>query len=137
MNEEDKKKKRKENPAQYKKQGFFKGVFEKLVDLLIITDRQTRTKSVMSYTDYDNEYFSEIKIVPEELKIMIEHRLMDFHPKANPVLWRILITQALLYDALKNIRKDKEFRPYIKVLVVWKKITRSLPHQINAIYHTV
>src|SRR5215467_9721301 len=34
-----------------------------------------------------------------------------FHPKTRPVLWRTLITQAFLYNAIINIRKnpDKEF----------------------------
>ena len=31
-----------------------------------------------------------------------------FHPKTRPVLWRVLITQAYLYNAIKNIRNTEK-----------------------------
>jgi hypothetical protein len=40
---------------------------------------------------------------------------LNFHPNTKPVLWRMLIIQAMLYDALKNIRENKN-PPYIKTL---------------------
>ena len=31
-----------------------------------------------------------------------------FHPKTRPVLWRVLLTQAYLYNAIRNIRNTQE-----------------------------
>ena len=31
-----------------------------------------------------------------------------FHPRTRPVLWRVLITQVYLYNAIKNIRNSEE-----------------------------
>ena len=70
----------------------------------------------MRYGEFDNKYFKKTVdfIDNEELNTIVE-LLFNFHPNTKPVLWRMLITQAMLYSALKNIRENKD-PPYIKGL---------------------
>jgi hypothetical protein len=102
------------NPAKYKRQAIFVGILEKLVDGLIVYDEHLKKNRILRYGEFEEKYFSEEKPAwknkTELLKII--RLLLDFHPKSHSIFWRILMTQALLYKALKTIR-EKHDPPYI------------------------
>jgi hypothetical protein len=106
---------RQANPAKYKRQAIFVGVLEKLVDDLLIYDKQIKKNRIIRYGEFEQEYFSKgtsaWKDKHELVKII--RLLLNIHPKTHPILWRILITQSILYTALKNIRLH-ELPPYIR-----------------------
>jgi hypothetical protein len=103
------------NPAKYKRQAVFVGVLEKLVDDMIIYDKQIKKNRILRYGEFEQEYFakktSAWKDKYELVKII--RLLLNFQPKTHPIFWRILITQSILYTALKNIRSH-ELPPYIR-----------------------
>jgi hypothetical protein len=106
---------RQENPAKYKRQTIFVGVLEKLVDDLIIYDTQTKKNRIIRYGEFEQEYFSKgTSAWKDKYKLVkIISLLLNFQPKTHPIFWQILITQSILYTALKNIRLH-ELPPYIR-----------------------
>jgi hypothetical protein len=112
---EERRQLRKVNPAVHTRQGIFFNILENLVSDLIIYDKRLKKDRVMRYGEFEDTYFHKETTAwknKEELKTIVKC-LLYFHPTTRPVLWRMLITQALLYDALKNIRENKD-PPYIK-----------------------
>ena len=106
---------RQENPAKYKRQAIFVGVLEKLVDDLIIYDKQIKKNRIIRYGEFEQAYFSKQTSVwksKHEL-VAIIRLLLNFQPKTHPIFWRIMIIQSILYIALKNIRLH-ELPPYIR-----------------------
>jgi hypothetical protein len=107
---------RKEKPAAvYTRQAIFVSILENLVSDLIVYDKRLKKDRVMRYEEFENTYFDkEAKAFKDKEELnKIVRLLLDFHPYTRPVLWRMLVIQAILYDALKNIRENKE-PPYIK-----------------------
>jgi hypothetical protein len=93
------------NPIKYKKQGLYRGYIDKIADLLIeFHPEQTK---ILSFGEFEEKYFREKKNIQHPLDIVLK-LFINFHPKTNPVLWRILITQAHLYIASKNIQKTRK-----------------------------
>jgi hypothetical protein len=84
-------------------------MIEELVEYYYEPDKASRLKSFGKfYQDYIIETESETSIkYPFDLAYYI---LLNFHPKTKPVLWRILVTQLYLYNAIINIYewKNKE-----------------------------
>ena len=62
--------------------------------------------------------------------------IRDFHPNTKPVLWRILLAQLCLYQALKKINNDKslkisKFESFDKMYESFNDICDIDPKQIS------
>jgi hypothetical protein len=105
LNEEQKKANLKDNPEKFWLQGLKVGALDKLVESLIFNERDSISR-VMSFGEFEETYFDGVnekgsnKARFETFITLFSY----FHPKARPVLWRILVTQSFLYNAIKNIR---------------------------------
>src|SRR5215469_16712208 len=77
-------------------------------------------------SEFELEFFEqafEIKTSHSNDRFEIIYTLLSyFHPKTRPVLWRTLITQAHLYNAIISIRKnpDKEFTNFGEIKTLFK-----------------
>jgi hypothetical protein len=107
-------------PEKYCLQGFKVGKLDILIETLIIveTGKDVRIKS---FGEFELEFFEQLgetKTSVRSDKFEIFNTLFSyFHPKTRPVLWRTLITQAYLYNAVINIRKnpDKDFTNFEEI----------------------
>jgi hypothetical protein len=108
---------RQTNPVKYNRQAIFVGTLEKLVDGMILYDEHLKKSRILRYGEFEQKYFSEEKPIwrGEHQLLKIIRLLLNFHPKSHAIFWRILIAQALLYNALKTIR-EKNDPPYVKRL---------------------
>ena len=85
-----------------------------MIEALILVENGKDVR-IKSFGEFELEFFEQ----PDETKTIIRSDRFEifntlfsyFHPKTRPVLWRTLITQAYLYNAIINIRKnpDKDF----------------------------
>jgi len=103
---------RKKEPQKFRKQGFNFGRLEKLTSELIIRD-SNGIRRVMTYGEFESE-FEHGKNADDDndetdKKFRIPYLIFyDFHPNRLPVLWRILMTQAQIYDIIISISKLPE-----------------------------
>jgi hypothetical protein len=96
-------------PSEPQKQGIVQGRLDQVIDLFIIKDdiHEHIGKRVMSYGEFENNY-PRIK-KSEKLDVVIK-LFSDFHPADKPVLWRILLSQTMLYNSiiiLNNTTQDE------------------------------
>jgi hypothetical protein len=107
-------------PQKYWLQGLKVGKIENLVNTLIMNETNGNT-FIKSFGEFETEFFeqeswrmlfekekgapSDKNNHPFEIFFTLFSAEKGFHPKSRPVLWRILLTQAYIYQALKNIRK--------------------------------
>ena len=66
---------------------------------------------IKSFGEFEREFFVEGSShkTPENNEFEIFFTLFSyFHPKTRPVRWRVLITQAYLYNAILNIRSNSD-----------------------------
>ena len=102
------------HPEKYWVQGLKVGKLDILIEALILVENGKDVR-IKSFGEFELEFFEQVsaaKISPNSDRFEIFYTLFSyFHPKSRPVLWRTLITQAFLYNAIINIRKnpDKEF----------------------------
>ncbi len=61
---------------------------------------------VMSFGEFDNIYQTR-KLVGYEFFQKAVQRFLNFNPRCKPVLWRILLAQAHLYQGLLNSNKAR------------------------------
>ena len=55
------------------------------------------------YSRFKDIYFGkEATWMNKEEIVTIVRRLLNFHPRIQPIFWRILIAQSILYTALKQ-----------------------------------
>lgn len=89
----------KAKPAVYWRQGLPLGIMERSIEALVVSEgSQVR---VMTYAEFEAEYEkpkSRVRETFDDIGFLVE----DFHPRTRPVLWRILVAQALLYRALTH-----------------------------------
>jgi hypothetical protein len=76
---------------------------EALIEYYYEPDKSLRLKSFGKFT---SEYIKEKKVEPPFN--FIYNIFLNFHPSKKPVLWRILIAQLYLYDAIKHIYDIKK-----------------------------
>lgn len=102
--DEEKEEFKKSNPTVYKRQSIFVGILERLANDLIIHDELIRVNRVIMYSQFEDIYFGkEATWKNKEEIVTIVRRLLNFHPRIQPIVWRILIAQSILYTALKQI----------------------------------
>lgn len=87
-------------PQEYRRQGMVIGLVDIVTENLIEYDDHDNIYRIISFGEFtkkleDNEY--------QDIFKGIFHLFLKFHPRKNPVLWRILVTQALIHSVLLNI----------------------------------
>jgi hypothetical protein len=91
-----------ENPQVYARQGLYRGTLDVVVDALIHTPEPGTKDGVprcKTYGEFLAE-FDESESAIHRVRLDLDELFSGFHPHRKPVLWRLLVTQALLYDAL-------------------------------------
>jgi hypothetical protein len=95
-------------PEIYRKQGIYVGLIEKMVEKLIVDEE--KGSRLTSYSEFEEFLQGDTK----ELLNVFCDLFHNFHPRSRPVLWRILLTQAHLYLAIKNTRETKDSKSITK-----------------------
>ena len=99
--------KRKQNPQVYRRQGFPLGRLDNALDALIIGEEETKRRFV-SFGQFEEKFET---LQEEDVKSSLgtaRDLFFEFHPSTRPVLWRILIAQALLYRGILEFSRRKE-----------------------------
>jgi hypothetical protein len=94
-------------------QGIFHGYLDNMTEALIeYYNEPERTPRLRSFGRFTKKYFkkkdNEYEILPPFDQLY--ELLLNFHPQTKPVVWRILIAQLYLYDAIKNIYEKPKDR---------------------------
>ena len=95
-------------PKQSRRQGIVIGIIDNLTEALIEYDENDKIYRIMSYGNFEKRLFEDsefYKLFDEIFTIFV-----DFHPKEEPVLWRILIIQALIHKLLLTNRPERELK---------------------------
>lgn len=99
----DWKEKRIVSPEKYWRQGFTLGMLDNAVEALIVSEPNGVLRC-MSYGEFVNTYNDQAK--NKKFRGFIDV-FLEFHPRERPVLWRMLITQVYIYQALMQARESK------------------------------
>jgi hypothetical protein len=92
------------NPEKYMRQAMFIGSLESLVDRFIVSESDG-SQRCMTYGEFETVYYQDHE--GAESFHEVAELFHNFHPKSRPVLWRILIAQAHIYEALIRTRQLK------------------------------
>lgn len=88
-------------PETYVRQGLYRGTLDRLVDSMVLRERDLeRVISFSEFLQSKQDGKSRLSLVMPEIKPLV----LNFHPLARPVLWRVLVAQKLIYDALRASR---------------------------------
>jgi hypothetical protein len=95
-------------PNQSRRQGIVIGMIDNLTEALIEYDENDKIYRIMSYGNFEKRLFEggEFYRLFEEIFTIF----VDFHPKEEPVLWRILIVQALIHKLLLTNIPERELK---------------------------
>jgi hypothetical protein len=92
---------RESHPEKYWQQGIRAALLDNAIEALIIRESKGISRC-MSFGEFTDRYMDpDLQMRFETVKDVF----LNFHPKTRPVLWRILITQAHLYEALQRTRE--------------------------------
>jgi hypothetical protein len=117
FDESTKRERRAKYPERFWLQGLKVGTLDILADTLILSEKGSDSNNnirIKSFGEFEQQFFRKNESVVShdsnnnntfEVFFTI---FSYFHPKSRPVLWRVLITQAYLYNAIKNIRNSEE-----------------------------
>jgi hypothetical protein len=94
------------HPERYKRQGLYAGLIDNLADALIVNEKDG-TSRLMSFGEFEEHYFVPQPKKPFDSAVEL---FFYFRPDTRPVLWRILLMQAHIYQALKRVYelRDKQ-----------------------------
>ncbi len=84
-------------------QGIYTGLIDSITELLTVDEPKGGLR-VLTFGEFESKYMK--AKVPESLQKFYT-LFLNFHPKTRPVLWRILVAQAHIYMALKEIQQMK------------------------------
>lgn len=93
-------------PEVYWKQGVVLGDVETAAQSLLVDSGDGRPARVKSYSEFDKEMENSDSDVAQAMQ-NIRYLFLWFHPARRPVLWRILVVQACLYNTFLNLRDAK------------------------------
>ena len=125
LNENEKSENRIKCPEKYWVQGLRVGEIDNSVDKLIEYKNSDNNFYIKSFGEFEKEFFkqeswqnlfkkeqlvSDKNNHPFKLFFILFSAEKGFHPKTRPVLWRILLMQAYIYQAIINIRKDDKVK---------------------------
>ena len=104
----EKEENRTKHPEKFWLQGLKVGKLDILSENLIVSDKNTIPR-IKSFGEFEREFFGKASPLrtseTNEFEVFVT-LFSYFHPKTRPVLWRVLITQAYLYNAILNIRSN-------------------------------
>jgi hypothetical protein len=112
LTETTKRERKAKYPEIFWLQGLKVGELDILSETLTVFEKDNDNSRVKSFGEFEQEFFKKDKSAA-----LHGNNIFDvfftifsyFHPKTRPVLWRVLITQACLYNAIRNIRNSEEF----------------------------
>jgi hypothetical protein len=88
-------------PKIYVRQGLYRGTLDRLAESMIILEGDIdRVMSFGEFLQFKQDEESQLYRAMPQVRIL----LFGFHPLTRPVLWRVLVTQKLIYDALRTSR---------------------------------
>ena len=104
---------REHDPAQYWRQGMFLGGLDRAASALIVRPASEPAR-VMRFGDFNAALNDTQNGLREAFDHVVEIFTL-FHPKTRPVLWRLLVTQATIYQsfiALRSSSRTAAFDPF-------------------------
>ena len=109
LTEDEKRRIRTQYPEKYWLQGLKVGTLDILAESLILVNKDAESR-IKSFGEFEQEFFerADTKTTDSKRFEVFTTLFSYFHPKTRPVLWRVLITQAYLYNAIRNIRKSED-----------------------------
>ncbi len=90
--------------APSRRQGLYAGAVERAAEAMVVTEADRAR--VLSYGEFESALHGGDPRIAAALAPLGE-LLSGFHPRSDPVLWRILIAQAHLYRLLLGIRRGE------------------------------
>jgi hypothetical protein len=106
-NDENWKELRVTDPATYWRQGLPIGRLDNAVESLIIRDPDADGhQRIMSFGMFESQLHETNSQVRGCFSI-VRDVITDFHPETRPVLWRMLVAQAHIYDAIVRFQKGR------------------------------
>lgn len=98
------------NPVKYWQQGIPRGILDNAVDSLLTRDGDGN-EHVMDFREFEQRLEMDTGSAVSASFMRIDYLFKDFHPRTRPVLWRILIVQGRLYQALLAARHAGDVDP--------------------------
>jgi hypothetical protein len=97
---------RRRAPSKYVRQGLFSMYLDMIVNNMTLQEGNNPPRC-MNYGEFEQIYTDASSSAQPGIK-QIRYLFQDFHPMLRPVLWRILIAQAHLYRALRNLADQSQ-----------------------------
>ena len=94
-------------PQKYYKQGIITGTIDNLVETMIIQGPDGIAAPI-SYGKFNEKYFKDDVKEPFD---QIVYLFLNFHPEKRPILWRILIAQVHIHNAIIKAREMRDSGP--------------------------
>jgi hypothetical protein len=106
LTESQKKENRTKYPEKFWLQGLKVGTIDILAETLILAGDKETGPRIKSFGEFEQEFFEKTNPIksPDNRFEVLFTLFSYFHPKTRPVLWRVLLTQAYLYNAIRKIR---------------------------------
>ena len=135
-NVDDWEQRRQQDPSRYWRQGLAVGRLDNAVMPLLRED-QNGIPQLVSYGDFERAYH-DIPDVQQEFQVVVD-LFTDFHPRTRPVLWRLLITQIYLCEAIADTatmrgqQLPKDYRPIYslpetsRIKLDWRRSEDGVP----------
>jgi hypothetical protein len=122
---EDWERKRQEQPEKYWRQGLAIGRLDNAVESLLVRESMGIWRS-MSFGEFESGYFKEGSAVHSSFDVVVD-LFFDFHPKTRPVLWRILVIQAHIYQGILHALaiRDPQVAENYKPLEMLQEVDRQ------------
>ena len=116
-------------PQVFRKQGLVLSFIDMLAEGLIKSESQSGEKleRVMSFSEFEEKYVtcdSNNRRIVLQPFIYASELLKNFHPKSMPILWRILLVQAHIYEAIKKTRELPKTETVFRTLKIMSREER-------------
>ena len=90
------------------------GTLDILAESLILSGDKEAGARIKSFGEFEREFFEKVvngqTVVDKRFEVFLT-LFSYFHPKTRPILWRVLITQAYIYNAITKIHSTGD-EPY-------------------------
>jgi hypothetical protein len=96
------------HPEREQKQGLYSGILDTVTDVMIVKEQHGSESvlRIMNYGEFVNNFFKNGDI--QEPFNKISYLFYNFTPKTHPILWRILIAQAFIYQLIIETYRSKD-----------------------------
>ncbi|MGH9280643.1 MAG: hypothetical protein ACRD12_21440 [Acidimicrobiales bacterium] len=97
---------RRTQPETYGRQGLYQGTLDVLVEALVTESKDVpRCKSFGEFiADWEDPHSTLHTLIPDVTELF-----GGFHPQRRPVLWRVLVFQALLHEVFLQVQRTGTF----------------------------